>query len=108
MSHRYVRNSVSEWMRGKGPQSDIVISSRVRIARNLADLPFPTVADEYQAKEVLKRVEQVFRRGRDNPVFSDAEWISMADLTDLEKRVLVEKHLISLNMAEESRHGAES
>jgi len=106
VSHRYVRNSVSEWMRGKGPQSDIVISSRVRIARNLADLPFPTVADEYQAKEVLKRVEQVFRQGRDNPVFSDAEWISMADLTDLEKRVLVEKHLISLNMAEESRHGA--
>ena len=104
--HRYIRNSVSEWMRGKGPQSDIVISSRVRVARNLAGLPFPVVAKEHQAKEVLNRVEQVIRQGRDNPVLSDAKWIPMADLSDLEKRVLVEKHLISLNLAEDSRHGA--
>ena len=29
-----------EWLRGSGPQSDIVISSRIRLARNLADYPF--------------------------------------------------------------------
>ena len=29
-----------EWMRGTGPESDIVISSRIRLARNLADFPF--------------------------------------------------------------------
>ncbi|MEE2935766.1 MAG: ATP--guanido phosphotransferase, partial [Planctomycetota bacterium] len=29
-----------EWLRGTGPESDIVISSRIRLARNLADFPF--------------------------------------------------------------------
>ena len=29
-----------EWLRGVGPESDIVISSRIRLARNLADYPF--------------------------------------------------------------------
>ncbi|MDA1180113.1 MAG: ATP--guanido phosphotransferase, partial [Planctomycetota bacterium] len=29
-----------EWLRGSGPESDIVISSRIRLARNLADFPF--------------------------------------------------------------------
>src|SRR5690606_6237920 len=103
--HRYIRNSVSEWMRGKGPQSDIVISSRVRVARNLAGLPFPVVAKEHQAKEVLNRGEQVIRQGRDNPVLSDAKWNPMADVCDLVERTLVEEHLSSLNLAEVFRDG---
>ena len=33
-------SSSGEWLRGSGPESDIVISSRIRLARNLADFPF--------------------------------------------------------------------
>ena len=33
-------HSSGEWLRGTGPESDIVISSRIRLARNLADFPF--------------------------------------------------------------------
>src|SRR3954452_24594146 len=41
-----------EWLRGTGPESDIVISSRVRLARNLAASPFTNRASAYQKAEV--------------------------------------------------------
>jgi protein arginine kinase len=101
----FMQNAISEWMRVKGPQSDIVFSSRVRIARNLAGLPFPMLSTQSQAEEVVRRVEEAWKKER-LAVLKDAELIRMSDLTDLEKRVLVEKHLISPMLAEESRNGA--
>ncbi|AUS07600.1 protein arginine kinase [Laceyella sacchari] len=103
----FIQNAISEWMRVKGPQSDIVFSSRVRIARNLDGLPFPLLSTQSQAEEVVRRVEEAWKNDKDRlAVLKDAELIRMSDLTDLEKRVLVEKHLISPMLAEESRHGA--
>ena len=37
-----------EWLRGEGPESDIVVSSRIRLARNLADFPFSNRASPMQ------------------------------------------------------------
>jgi protein arginine kinase len=103
----FMRNAISEWMRVKGPQSDIVFSSRIRIARNLTGLPFPMLATASQAEEVVNRVEEAWKSRREgHPFLKDAEFVRMSDLSDLEKRVLVEKHLISPMLAEESRHGA--
>ena len=39
-----------EWLRGAGPESDIVISSRIRLARNLADYPFISRASDQDRK----------------------------------------------------------
>src|SRR6516165_4400205 len=41
-----------EWLRGGGPESDIVISSRIRLARNLAAFPFTSRASSYQKAEI--------------------------------------------------------
>src|SRR5205085_3779819 len=41
-----------EWLRGTGPESDIVISSRVRLARNLAAFPFTNRASAHQKAEI--------------------------------------------------------
>ena len=41
-----------EWLRGSGPESDIVISSRIRLARNLAAFPFTNRASSYQKAEI--------------------------------------------------------
>ncbi|OYD06569.1 protein arginine kinase [Paludifilum halophilum] len=103
---RFIQRALSEWMRGKGPQSEIVISSRVRIARNLAGMPFPMLATSSQSADVVRRVEEVLRQGDVHPALKGAEMIRMDDLSELEKRVLVEKHLISPQLAEESRYGA--
>ncbi len=103
---RFTQHALSEWMKGKGPRSDIVISSRVRIARNLSGLPYPMLATSSQSSEVVRRVEMILREEGKPSVLEDAELIHMDDLSDLEKQVLVEKHLISPHLAEESRHGA--
>ncbi|HLD78879.1 MAG TPA: ATP--guanido phosphotransferase, partial [archaeon] len=44
----------SEWLRGAGPVSDIVMSSRIRLARNLEKLPFATRATKTSLAEVLR------------------------------------------------------
>jgi len=41
-----------EWLRATGPESDIVMSSRIRLARNLAQFPFPNRADDSVRSEV--------------------------------------------------------
>ena len=48
----------SEWLRGVGPVSDIVVSSRIRLARNLEKLSFATRANDASQAEVLRLVEE--------------------------------------------------
>lgn len=102
--HRFVNEISSEWMRGEGPEADIILSSRVRLARNLAQFPFPILSTDSQAKELRDRVAQAIHQpGWD--AYGRFEMIPMEQLTPLEKRVLVEKHLLSPALAEESRYG---
>ena len=44
----------TEWLSGDGPMSDIVISSRLRLARNLAAFPFLSQTNQSQRKEILR------------------------------------------------------
>lgn len=100
-----MQNALSEWMKGNGPESDIVISSRVRLARNLKDYPFPLLAVESQASAVINDVKKVLnsKKMKETTTF---ELIEMDKINDLQKRVLVEKHLISFNLANEASKGA--
>ncbi len=102
---KFMENAVSEWMRGSGPESDIVISSRIRIARNIRDLPFPLLADQTNAGEVINQIKQIVDESHLDATLK-LEYISIKELSELEKQVLVEKHLISPHLAEDSRHGA--
>ncbi|WP_258881526.1 protein arginine kinase [Paenibacillus sp. sptzw28] len=106
MSKRsFVEEALSEWMKGTGPDSDIVISSRIRIARNLRSNPFPLLATNQQARDVMDKLTSVAASGKLDEI-GRFETIELADLNELERRVLVEKHLISPNLANESRCGA--
>lgn len=102
---KFMQNALSEWMKGNGPDSDIVISSRVRLARNLKDYPFPLLSVESQADAVINDVKKVLKskKMKETAAF---EFIEMDNINDLQKRVLVEKHLISFNLANEAKKGA--
>ncbi len=93
-------------MQVKGEESDVIFSSRVRIARNLAHFPFPMLSTASQSAEVVSLIEQALNKGDLPAILTNAELIQMKDLTDLQKRVLVEKHLISPQQADESPLGA--
>ncbi|WP_207952385.1 protein arginine kinase [Paenibacillus turpanensis] len=92
-------------MKGEGPESDIVISSRIRIARNLCTHPFPMLATNQQSLEVLDQVKEMYNESELNNI-GQFELLVLNELSELEKRVLVEKHLISPGLANESRNGA--
>lgn len=84
----------SRWMED-GPEADVVVSSRVRLARDLSAYPFPHRMRPEQSEEVvhavriaLERPEVVARLGR-------LEFSRLAELTPVERHVLVEKHLVS-------------
>ncbi|WP_338553318.1 protein arginine kinase [Paenibacillus sp. KS-LC4] len=104
-SRRFSEQALSDWMKGDGPESDIVISSRIRIARNLNHYPFPLLATKEQSLEVMEQLAAIGASGKLEPI-GHFDTIVLSELTELEKRVLVEKHLISPNLANESRGGA--
>jgi protein arginine kinase len=71
----------------------VVISSRVRLARNLEDFPFPNVLSAEGARQVEQTVSEVLTNIKaDQDPF---QYISLTDLTGIERQVLIEKHLIS-------------
>jgi protein arginine kinase len=81
-----------EWLRGTGPASDIVISSRLRLARNIAGHPFVTrLAPDQQAA----LAEELHRAITDPPLLPQLHYFDLAKATELERRLLVERHLIS-------------
>ncbi|MDK8194640.1 protein arginine kinase [Paenibacillus sp. UMB7766-LJ446] len=102
---RFTEKALSDWMRSDAADSEIVISSRVRIARNLQHYPFPMLASNEQSEEVLNKLSEVLQYD-DVHAFGDFHTLDLTDIDDLDKRVLVEKHLISPSLANESRNGA--
>lgn len=102
---RITDQPLSDWMKQEAPEGDIVISSRIRLARNLRGYPFPMLATSQQSEELLDKVENMLD---DEELLSISRFslISLPEISELEKRVLVEKHLISPNLANESRSGA--
>ncbi|WP_027718379.1 protein arginine kinase [Desulfovirgula thermocuniculi] len=101
-----VSNPHSPWMDGTGPEADIVISSRVRVARNLAGLPFPHMLNQIRAEEVIRAVQAAINGREFRQKVGHMELIRMKDLTPVERQVLVEKHLISPDLLESYEHKA--
>jgi protein arginine kinase len=90
-------NTSGEWLRGSGPESDIVISSRIRLARNLADFPFITRAtqqDRAQIENALReRILSIEASG-------DLLYLNVEELEGVDRQFLVERQLISREHAE--------
>jgi len=82
----------SEWLRGTGKDSHIVISSRIRLARNLRDFSFPQWADKKERKEVLSLMKDAIFQIKylKNGLFAELD-----RLDALDKQFLLERHLIS-------------
>ncbi|WP_159887840.1 protein arginine kinase [Paenibacillus puerhi] len=102
---RFTEHALSDWMKEEGPDSDIVISTRIRIARNVGAYPFPMLATNQQSQEVLNRVKSLMDN-EDLETISHFTLLPLSELDELQRRVLVEKHLISPALANDSRNGA--
>ena len=92
MKFANVMSTAGEWLRGEGPHHQIVISSRVRLARNIRNRAFPGWGKKPARIEVL---EMIRPRVEELPEMQDSFSEVLQDLSALEKQVLVERHLIS-------------
>ena len=90
-------NHTSEWLKGSGPNSDIVISSRIRLARNLSKIPFPQWADKTRGETTLSLIEAGIAKVN---YLKGAEFFKLADLDSVDRQFLVERHLMSLEHAQ--------
>lgn len=82
----------------KESNDDIVVSTRVRLARNLEKYPFPALLNENDKKKAVKEIEDAILES--NSTLADAfKIINMNELSEQERKALQEKHLISPDMA---------
>ncbi len=85
-----------EWLRGTGPESDVVVSTRIRLARNLAGLPFTNRASPHQKAEVEARLrEAITSLGLTHPL----RYVGMTEISTVDRQFLVERQLVSRELA---------
>ena len=89
-------HTCGEWLRGGGPESDIVISSRIRLARNLAAFPFSNRASSHQKAEIESSLRERLPKLELNP---NLNYIHLPGLSPLDRQFLVERQLVSRELA---------
>jgi protein arginine kinase len=88
----------TEWLRGTGPHADVVVSSRIRLARNFAGFPFLSKLSKEQEEEIIDLAEDAVSQ---ISLLKDVVFIRYRDVTELDKQFLLERHLISREHAVE-------
>ncbi len=86
------------WYLEDGKDSDVVVSSRVRIARNIAGKKFVSTASDEELKDVLMTI-------KNSNIDSDLHFINLSDLDELMQNSLVEKRVISRDLLEMKETG---
>lgn len=82
----------AEWLRPDAPESDVVLSSRVRLARNYAGFPFVGRAKREDRRQILQVARRDIMQGG---LCGQILWVDLNEVKPLERSVLVERHLIS-------------
>ncbi len=93
-----VARQASAWLRG-GPLSEIVISTRIRLARNIRGFPFLSRADAQTRQEIAEAVHLATTRA---DALHDLIALNVEELDELDRALLVERHLISRQHADGS------
>lgn len=83
-----------KWYEKSGKDGDVVISTRVRLARNLKDYPFPNRLTPTQGAEVEKKIKKAILESN-SYIAEDFVFLPINQLTEIEKISLVERHLVS-------------
>lgn len=103
MTFDELTRTTGEWLRAEGEMSDVVVSSRIRLARNLADHPFVATASSTQRTEIYRYLSETITSC---PVGRNALLIDMEEAPEVDRHILVERHLISRQHATgEGRRG---
>ena len=98
MSIRSLLKTRGELTHGSAAKCPIVMSTRIRLARNLSQFPFPGWAKKTQKEEVLGRCLEAAAR---IPKIKNPTGLRIDELSELERQILFERHLISRELSNE-------
>ena len=93
---------MSGWITEKGPLNEIVLSSRVRLARNLKNTPFPMYLGSVQGEEIVNFVGESLINSQNN----EYSLFHMDKTSQLDKQIMIERHLISPDLIKSSNGAA--
>jgi len=84
------------WLEARGPDGDVVVSCRTRLARNVAGFPFVPKLEADRALELCERLRPLLLERR---IDGETIWISMPEASPLVRLLLRERHLVSRDLA---------
>jgi protein arginine kinase len=85
------------WLAGNGPESDIVISSRIRLARNFADYPFIRKCNAKDQRSIIKEFRQKLKGFT---LGGNQEFVDLESLEEIDRQFLMERQIISRELSE--------
>jgi len=89
-----LNSSYIKWMDSEEGNRDIVISSRVRLARNLNKIPFPHLLDQANGEKCLEQIRDAWKKSSGS-VLSSMDMVTFDQLSALDRQIFAEKHLSS-------------
>ena len=84
--------SPAAWLSGEGKESTVVLSTRVRLARNIAGCRFPESAEEDTRQRVINYFDSCLARSK---LLAAGAYYKASDINELDQNFLIERHLIS-------------
>lgn len=85
------------WLEASGPSSEVVVCSRIRLARNLEPFLFPHVASNKELGQVWQKTVEAARHLKS---WQSAAFVKLSEIDHVDLHFLVERHLISMDLAE--------
>lgn len=96
MNLDHISQQSGEWLRGTGPDADIVVSSRIRLARNLSSFPFANRASAHQKAEIEHFLRDRLAKLEFEPKL---HYLQLGSVSPLDRQMLVERQMISRELA---------
>ncbi|MEE0946304.1 MAG: protein arginine kinase [Acutalibacteraceae bacterium] len=96
---------MSNWYSVAANDNDIVVSTRVRLARNISNTPFPSYMNEEERVALNEKVKKAIVES-DTPYAKSLKYISMSDIPENEIYAMVERHIISPDFAKNPKNRA--
>ncbi len=96
----FLEEMMSGWMKDEGESNDIVLSTRIRLARNLEDARFPTMYSKEEAWQIRDQLTAIA------PKLKEPLTVRLIEVMEpLDRQIFIEKHLMSVDLAK-SEEGA--
>lgn len=83
---------MGKWFEEAGLEEDVVVSTRIRVARNLKDYKFPQMMNIEESEKVTQEVLNAMKSLAHN---GNYKFIRISNLEPLDRRIFIEEHLIS-------------